>query len=453
MSIRPSRRQFLRQSTTAGFALPLLLKTKRGLAATDRLNIAAVGVGGKGEGDIKDTSAGQNVVAICDVDERTLAKSQELYPKAKAYHDWRRMLEQQDIDAVTVSTPDHMHAPIAVSAMQLGKHVYVQKPMAHTIHEARRMQALATENGVVTQMGNQNHSGSAYQTVVKLVQAGAIGKVHEAHTWSNRPFWPQGIERPSGSDPVPKWLHWDLWLGVAASRPFLGAESARSERGRRRSNRGVYHPFNWRGWLDFGVGALGDMGCHIIDPVVWSLELDAPRWVWSGGPGANGETYPEWAIIQYEFPGTKYTVSDSLRMTWYDGGKLPQPYLAQLPADEKMPANGCLFIGERGNLLCEHGGSPRLLPEPDFADYEIEPVAAQNHYQQWTSACKGDGKTSSHFDYSGPLTETVLLGTIANRFPSEKLVWDSETMKVSNRDDANPFVHKTYRDGWSVDGI
>lgn len=446
MTRRTTRRTFIQQTAAASLVLPTFVSSSV-FGANDRLNIAAVGVGGKGSGDIASTSPGQNVVAICDVDDRTLGRAEKKYPGAKVYNDWRKLLEQKDIDAVTVSTPDHMHAPIAISAMQLGKHIYVQKPLAHTIHEARQMRLLAKQYGVVSQMGNQGHSTSGYRTLVKLIQDGTIGKVKEAHAWANRPIWPQGIDRPAKSDPVPSYLHWDLWLGVAKERPFVGPS------GEGKKDRGAYHPFNWRGWLDFGVGALGDMGCHIIDPVVWSCELGAPTKVWSDGPAPNDETFPEWGIIHYEFPGTKHTVGESIQVTWYDGRKKPAEELAQLPSGEKLPDNGSLFIGEKGVLLCPHGDSPRLLPTDQYAEFKIDAVDGSDHYMQWTNACKGTDDATSHFDYSGPLTETVLLGTIAIRFPGEAIAWNSEKLAVTNVAAANEFVRKSYRDGWQVKGL
>jgi predicted dehydrogenase len=446
MSHRISRRSFLAGAAGAGLALPLYVPA-RAFGANDRLNIASVGVGGKGRSDVANTSVGQNVVAICDVDENTLGKSAKLYPGAATYNDWRRLLERKDIDAVTVSTPDHMHAPVAVSAMQLGKHVYVQKPLAHSLYEARQMQKIAAEQNVVTQMGNQGHNGSGYLSLVYYLQAGVIGKIKEAHAWSNRPIWPQGIPRPKREDPVPETLHWDLWLGVAPKRPFVGPEPG-SKRGR-----GVYHPFNWRGWLDFGVGALGDMGCHIIDPVVWSCGLGAPTKVWSDGPAPNGETYPNWGIIHYEFPGTKYTAGETFRMTWYDGGKKPSEELAPLPEGESLPSNGSLYIGEKGVVLCPHGGGPQFLPVETFRERTFDKVAGNDHYMQWTNACKGQGKTTSNFDYACPLTETVLLGTVAIRFPGKQLAWNSEELRFTNVDDANTFVRTKYRKGWEVEGL
>ncbi|MBG88588.1 MAG: dehydrogenase [Verrucomicrobiales bacterium] len=448
-----TRRQFLQTTTAAagatwlaGCATPPAAR-KGAASPNGKLNIAAIGVGGKGAGDIAQTSAGQNVVAICDVDDRTLNIAAKKYTKAAKYHDWRRMLERNDIDAVTVSTPDHMHCPIAMAAIQLGKHVYVQKPMSHTIQEARVVAAAAKKAGVVTQMGNQNHSGAGYKTLVQAVRSGVIGKVKEAHAWSNRPVWPQGIERPQGSDPVPDHLWWDLWLGVAPYRYFVGPQQG-AKRGR-----GPYHSFNWRGFLDFGVGALGDMGCHIIDPVVWGLQLGAPTRVWSSGPATNGETFPNWETIHYEFPGTAYCAEDTIRMTWHDGGKKPSANLVQGAADKDIPANGVLFVGERGALLCPHKKMPQLWPRKDFANTKLLEVPGDNHYQQWTMACKGEGTTVSNFDYSGPMTETVLLGTIAVRYPNQKLEWDSEGMKFTNSDEANKFVKKSYRPGWQVVGL
>lgn len=391
------------------------------------------------------TSKGQNVVAICDVDDRTLRKAGLQYTNATPYHDWRKLLEQSDIDAVTISTPDHMHVPVAMAAIQLGKHVYVQKPMAHSIEEARAVTKAAKDAGVVTQMGNQLHSGSAYKSLVQAIRGGVIGKVKEAHAWSSRPLWPQGIERPKGSDPVPEHLWWDLWLGVAPFRNFVGPKQGQKQ--------GPYHAFNWRGYFDFGMGALGDMGCHIIDPVVWSLQLGAPTRVWSAGPEANGETFPKWEIIHYEFPGTAYCVGKKVRMTWYDGGQKPSASLLPGGTDKDIPGDGCLFVGEDGVLMCKHGGKPELWPRGDFAEATLIEVPGDNHYQQWTMACKGEGTTSSNFDYSGPMTETVLLGTIAIRHPNQKLEWDSEQLRFTNNEPANRFISKTYRPGWGVVGL
>jgi predicted dehydrogenase len=443
---RTSRRSFLGQSALAAAGLGLAGQAQgaffkkarpRVISPNERLNIAGIGVGGKGAGDLASTSVGQNVVAICDVDENTLTAAAKKYPGAKLYTDWRKMLEQGNIDAVTVSTP----------AIQLGKHVYVQKPLTHTIYEARQLAAAAREYGVVTQMGNQGHSGTGYKTLVKWVQDGLIGQVKEAHTWSNRPIWPQGISRPTGNDPVPGWLHWDEWLGVAPHRPYVGPKDDTKR------NRGPYHPFNWRGFVDFGTGALGDMGCHIMDPVVWSLGLGAPLMVWSDGPACNGETFPEWEIIHYEFPATRHTTGPTVRMTWYDGGRKPERDLFPLPGDAKITDNGCLLIGTNGTILCPHGGKPELLPQDKFKGKKVAEVAGDDHYLQWTNACKGTDRTTSHFDYAGSLTETVLLGTIAVHFPGERLVWDSEKLRFTNSRAATELTRIKYRRGWRVKGL
>lgn len=447
-----NRRDFLQTGAVAagglalaGCATPQAKPTYK--SAASKLNIASVGVGGKGASDLALTSKGQNVVAICDVDDRTLRGAARKYSGAKLYHDWRKMLEQADIDAVTVSTPDHMHVPVAMAAIQLGKHVYVQKPMAHTIVEARALTAAAKAADVVTQMGNQNHSGAGYRTLVQAVRSGAIGRIKEAHAWSNRPVWPQGNVRPGGSDPVPDYLWWDLWLGAAPYRHYVGPRTGS------KGGRGAYHSFNWRGYLDFGVGALGDMGCHIIDPVVWGLQLGAPNRVWSEGPATNGETFPSWEIIHYDFPGTAYCAGDTVRMTWYDGGKKPSANLLPGGTAKDIPSNGVLLVGDQGVMLCAHKGMPQLWPKADFGDAKLLEVPGNDHYMQWTNACKGEGTTSSNFDYSGPMTETVLLGTIAVRYPNEKLEWDSQNMRVTNLDAANEFVSKSYRPGWGVAGL
>jgi predicted dehydrogenase len=455
ISRRPSRRDFL--STSAAMASVTILPSGLLKAApNEKPNLAAVGVGGKGWGDITETSkdGAANVVAFCDVDSGAgrggkrqnsgFSAAAERWPNATRYTDWREMLDKEHkrLNGVTVSTPDHMHAPVTMTAMQLGLATYTQKPLTRTIHEARQLTLAARKTGVVTQMGNQGHSGVAYRTLVQLIQGGAIGKVKEAHTWSNRPIWPtHGIDRPPGSSPIPASLNWDLWLGVAPERPFVAD---------------VYHPFAWRGWFDFGAGALGDMGCHIIDPVYWSLDLTAPTKVWYEGPSPKPETFPKSETIYYEFPGTKYTATSTIRVNWYDGGLLPPAELAPLPAGEKLPSNGSLFVGEQGVLLCEHGGrggGPRLLPADKFKDYPIPKLEQVDHYLQWTNAIRGEGKTVSNFDYAGALTETVLLGTIACRFPGEQLQWDSANLRFTNLPKANDYVRQAYRKGWEVSGL
>lgn len=443
---RCSRRDFLKQTAAgavaAGFAFPIGV---RAAASRERPRLAGVGVGGQGWGDFNNVAADGVVVAFCDVDTGGSRRggyggAAEQWPSARRYTDWRKLLdaEHKHLDGITVATPDHMHAPITMAALQLGLATYTEKPLTRTIFEARQLTLAARQAGVATQMGNQGHSGRGYRTLVQLVQDGVIGRVKEAHTWSNRPIWPQGIGRPDGSDPVPPNLDWDLWLGVAPERPYV---------------RDTYHPFKWRGWWDFGSGALGDMGCHIIDPVVWSLELGPPTSVRYEGPEPNPETFPTWEIIDYEFAGTPRTTQGPVRVKWYDGGKLPAAELAPLPEGQTLPANGILLVGEEGVLLCEHGGFPRLLPEDRFRDHQLPELEEQNHYTQWTRAIVGDGQTSSHFDYAGPLTETVLLGCVAARFPNETLKWDSANLKFTNAPQATQFVRPEYRRGWEVEGL
>lgn len=455
-----TRRTFIKSVATTGAVLPTVMPTlARAQSANSKVNIAGCGVQGKGASDLALTSKNNNVVALCDVDDNNLAKAGATYTKARQYNDWRIMLEQKDIDAVTVSTPDHMHAPVAITAMNLGKHVYVQKPLSHDVYEARIMRQVAKKNNVITQMGNQGHSSIGYRAVVDLVRSGVIGKIKAAHTWSNRPIWPQGVDRPKGSSPVPSNLHWDLWIGTAPMRPYVGAqeEAEGNPRNKKRSPRGVYNPFNWRGWFDFGAGALGDMGCHIIDPVFWALELDSPDSVKFTGPNSNGETYPTDSRIRYKFPGTQYTKNKTINVTWHDGGNKPSEKLAHLAEGQKLPDNGCLFIGEKGEILCPHGGGPQILPRELHVEYVKangqKKYDAWDHYQIWTEAIKGNGKTNDDFDYAGPLTETVVMGNISVRYPDQELKWDGKAMKFTNAPDANKHVRRTYRKGWEVKGL
>ncbi len=410
-------------------------------------NIASVGVGGKGWADSNGAARFANMRAFCDVNQgRTkrqggflLAANQ--WPKANRYVDWREMLEREGdaLDGITVTTPDHMHAPITMTALKLGIACYTQKPLTRTVHESRAIAAAASEAGMATQMGNQHHNGKTYRTLVKLIRDGAVGKIKEVHCWSNRPTWPQGIARPGGGMPVPETLNWDLWLGVAPERPFHEA----------------YQPFDWRGWFDFGAGALGDMGAHIIDPPVWALELGAPRTVAYEGPEPMPETFPKAERIRYTFAGTKYTTSDRLELTWHDGDKRPDFAACGLPSDYKPAAGGSLYVGETGTLVAGHGsnGLPEIFRDgkPDANNFEV--VEGVNHYQQWIDAIRGEDETTSHFGYAGPLTETVLLGTIVSRFPGQVLEWNPEALKFDNSPEASALVKQPYREGWEVEGL
>jgi len=430
MNKKLTRRVF--GKSTVGLGLAATMPRISHAAASSEVHIACVGVGGKGWSDMEETSSGNQIVAICDVDEERLAKAAEKFPKAQKYTDWRKLLDQEDIDAVTVSIPDHMHAPVTMSALQAGKHTYTQKPMSHSVYEARQLTLAAKEHGAITQMGIQHHSNTFFKTAVNLIQTNAIGKISDVIVWTDRPvgFWTQNKDR-GPSKPVPGTLHWDNWLGVAPERPF--AEG--------------YHPFHWRAFWDFGTGALGDMGCHGMDPVISALELGAPTTIAPEGPLPNKETGPEWSILKYTFPGTKWTTK-TLPMTWYDGAKLPPRDLFMIPKEEKLLANGILFVGDKGQLLVDYFNPPKLLPESDFGKTKIETLPADNHYTQWTDAIKGNGKTSCPFSYSGPLTETVLLGNVAVR-TGKPVVWDSKTMRC-DQEVANALLKRDYRDGWQV---
>lgn len=445
MSESIRRRSFLQGTLAAGIAWPWSSATGS-QSPNEKVRIAAIGVGGKGWTDLNGAAKFADVVAICDVETGKINRrggygaAAEKWPKARRYTDWRELLEKEhkNLDGVTVSTPDHMHAPITMRALHHGLGTYTQKPLTRTIHEARALTQAAEKAGVSTQMGNQHHSSEGYRTLVEWIRSGVIGKVKSAHTWSNRPIWPQGIKRPSGKDPIPKGLDWDLWLGVAANRPF---------------KKEIYHPFKWRGWYDFGAGALGDMGCHIIDPVVWSLELPAPSSVTYKGPKPFRETFPKEEQLRYKFPGTQYTAGDSFEMTWRDGGLLPPIEGSHLPKGFKLSTNGAMMIGEKGTLYCRHGGRPELHPRDQFRDVKPPRLEGLNHYGVWIGGIKTGSLPNSHFGYAGPLTETVLLGVVAARVGSGELKWDTETMAFTNSDQANRYVKEDYRKGWEVPGL
>jgi len=443
-----TRRSFLKHLAAAGAAAPVVLPAwARGAEPSNQVNVASVGVGGKGSSDSGGAARHGRMIAFADVAQGAnsrrggFAKAVKAWPDAKPYADWRRMLDAhgKDIDALTVSTPDHMHAPITMTALALGIGCYTQKPLTRTIYEARQLNLAAARAKVATQMGNQHHNGLPYRLLVHYIREGAIGKVKEAHSWSNRPIWPQGIDRPTGADPVPEGLHWDLWLGVARERPY---------------KKNVYHPFKWRGWYDYGAGALGDMGCHIIDPVVWSLELGPALSVHYNGPAPKPETFPTEETLTYRFKGTAYTAGNEITVKWYDGGRLPPAELAPLPQGMKgLPKNGTLFIGTKGVLLTPHGSGPMLLPRDQYADYEKPKLPSIDHYGQWMDAIRGKGETTSSFAYAGPLTETVLLGVVASRVPGETLRWDPKTLTFPNSAKATAYVKEDYRKGWEVEGL
>jgi predicted dehydrogenase len=395
------------------------------------------------------------LVAVADVDLNRLTQVLEAFPGVKVYQDWRVLLdkEQGNLDSVNVSTPDHMHAPIALSAMHLGKHVYCQKPLTHDLHETRVLTEVAREKKLVTQMGIQIHSQKVYRQAVALVQGGAIGKVKEDHTWSNKKWGATGAP-PGEAEAVPPGFNWDLWLGGREVRPFAGG--------------GYYHPGNWRKRLDFGTGTFGDMGCHIFDPVFEALALTAPLSLRSEGPAPDAWNWSTNAKIHYVFPGTRYTADATLPLTWYDGDERPpeevralvaRPAVMEETAAARKKASdvmeqGSILIGTEGVLHVPHIATAKLFPIEKFKDYPMPEVAGTHHWSDWAEACVGGpGKPTAHFDYSGPLTEAVLLGSVAVRFPQTKLEWNSARLRFDNTKEANAFVRRPYRDGWAVAGL
>jgi predicted dehydrogenase len=434
-----SRRQFLFQAA-GGISALAASSWSHVHGASEKLRVAAVGVGRKCKGwsDLTSVAASPQVevAALCDVDESRdyLGHAAEKFPRAKRFTDWRKLFEQdRTFDAVIVATPDHMHAPIALPAMQLGKHVFCEKPLTHSLFEARQMRLAAKKYRVVTQMGNQIQSHEAYRTAVKLLHDGAIGKVKEVHSWqSGRLGWMLVDDRPAGADPTPEKLHWDDWLGVAPVRPY-------KER--------IYHPFNWRAWQDFSNGQLGDFGCHILDPVFLGLKLTAPTSVRAKAPALNREVWAKYATVRYVFPGTDLTAGRTLKLTWYDGeGKMPPRESLGLAAHVKLPGSGSLLLGKKGTLIIPHVGMPQLVPAEGPGKIEKEP--SRDHYITWADACRGVGSTTSNFDYAGPLTEAVLLGSLAIRVRETTLQWDAAALKVTNSSAANAMVRKAYRKGW-----
>jgi predicted dehydrogenase len=438
MDTQPTRRRsFLKGTAAAAAALSFpFVSVRNVLGANERLNIAAIGAGGKGAVDVGGCDA-ENIMALCDVDEKNAAATFQKYPKAKRFKDFRVMLDKvKSIDAVTISTPDHMHFPAAMWAMRLKKHVYVQKPLTHTVEEARLLTEAARKYKVATQMGNQGHSDKGLRRNVELVQAGVLGQVREAHCWTDRPVWPQGVDRPSATTPAPDSLDWDLWLGVAPKRPYAPD----------------YVPFKWRGFWDFGTGALGDMGCHVYDMPYWALKLGAPTSVVAEQKGLTKESPPESSTITYEFAQRGNLVP--AKFVWYDGGRKPS---ADLVKGKKLPTNGVILVGDKDTLyLPSYWGKGEFLSGAKYEDFasvaETLPKKSnwdRCHYEEWIAACKGGPKAYSNFDESGPLTEMILLGNIALR-TGRKIEWDVKKLKIAGDNEATHLLSKEYRKGWDV---
>jgi predicted dehydrogenase len=438
---RITRRAALRRLAAAGLAAPFAFRAHAGAAPSETLLHASFGANGMALSDIKSLTASKNLklVAVAEVDLARAAEVKKLFPDVKVYQDWRELLDKEKgLTSVNVSTPDHMHAPITMRAMQQGLHVYTQKPLTQTIYEARQLRKVAADKKLVTQMGIQIHSAAEHRAVVATVQDGAVGKVKEVYSWSGKD-WGEGAKhkRPQRTDPVPMDFKWDLWLGVAAERPFLGGR--------------YYHPENWRKRLDFGTGTFGDMGCHILDPVFGSLALTAPKSVRSEGGAPNDDSWGLEGEVKYVFPGTKYT-AETLTLTWYHGNRRPPADVQKLVGGE-VPLQGSIYVGTEGVLYSPYIAMPVLLPAEKFKGHKVPNPGAEDHYRQFVEACRGNGKTSAPFDYAGPLTESVLLGCLATRFPKTTLEWDAEKLAVTNVQEANPFVRRKYRKGWEVEGL
>jgi len=461
MSSRVTRRSFLKAAAAAGAASVFVGPSigRAGESPNNKLNIACIGVGGRGGAHVG-AAAGQNLVALCDADEGTLntaaAAVADKFPNVKKFTDYREMFDKavKDFDAVFVATPDHHHAFATMLALKHKKHVYCEKPLTHSVWEARQMALAARQAKVATQMGNQGNSSEGTRLLCEWVWAGAIGKVTEAHVWTDRPvnWWPQGVDRPPYTDPVPAHLKWDVWLGPAPERPFCATYRDGPYKGKQ-----VYHPFVWRGWWDFGTGALGDIACHAMAPVFWALKLGLPTAVEAKCEGGNKETYPVWSIITYEFPARGDL--PPVKLVWYDGKKLP-PRPPEL-GEERNPDgsyarvlgdNGVLLVGDQGKMLA--GDTPRIIPEAKMKEFKrpepsLPRVPGNDHHEDWFIACRGGRPASSNFDFAGPLAEAALVGNIAIA-TGKRIEWDGPAMKAKNCPEAARLVHREYRKGWSL---
>lgn len=443
-----SRRAFL-QDLALGIAVaPWITRDLFAQAPAGRIRHACFGCAGMGWTDVTAIAKHElvDVVAGCDVDEKKTAEFRKKFPEARIYSDYRELLEKEkDLHTVNVSTPDHMHASIGMASLQRGLHVYGQKPLTHNLYECRQLTKMAREKKRVTQMGIQLHSGFEYRTAVKLIQSGVIGKIKEVQIWSNKK-WGDSEPMPEKTEAPPEGLDWDKWLGVAAERPYIGGE--------------WYHPANWRKRVDFGTGTLGDMACHIFDPVFSSLGLTNPISVRSEGPKPSEHSWSKDAVVHYVFPGTKYTAGKTINVSWHDGDKYPAQAILDLafPADEakpddKFPDQASIFLGTKGIIVLPHIGMPRLVGKA-VKDLPITKVEGINHWHEFIDAAVGKGKKpGANFDYAGPLSEAVLLGSVAVRFPQTTLNWNAPGLKFTNVKEANDFVRRTYRKGWEVAGL
>lgn len=430
---RINRRRFLKVSGVGAAAVSSGVWTgvaaARAKSPNAKLNIACIGTANRASADIRGV-ASENIVALCDIDKNYLDRAAAKFPGARTYADYREMIEKEagKIDAVVCGTADHHHAPASIRAIRAGMHVYCEKPLTHTVHEARVVAREAKKRGLATQLGTQIHAGDNYRRVVEIIQSGAIGDVTDVHVWVGKGWG--GGERPKGGQEPPATLSWDLWLGPAPKRPYWP---------------GIYHPANWRRWWDFGNGTLGDMACHYMDLPFWALKLRHPTSCEAEGPKVHPETCPLGLIVRYEFPARGDM--PALKFTWYDGKLIPRKV-----AGERVPGSGVMFIGTEGKMFANYG-SYRLFPKEKFAHFKPPAPSIPRsigHHAEWIKACKDGSPTTCNFDYSGALTEAVLLGNVAYR-TGQKLQWDAKTLKATNCPAADKYIDKVYRPGWEVD--
>ncbi len=445
-----SRRKFLQTTATAALAAPFILES---CATKGTLNHACIGVGGMmGLNDLQNFHSHPNVkiVAICDVDKNMLDEAAKLVPEARKYSDWRELLEKEsaNIDSVNVTVPDHNHFIISYHAIQKGKHVYCQKPMCHDVAEVRKLTEASIEKGVVTQLGTQHASSANDQKAVQLIKEGAIGKIKHVYLCSNRP----GAEqyrllgpRPAESAEAPASLNWDVWLGPAPARPFAP---------------GIYHTVLWRSWLDFGTGWSGDIGCHIFDAVWKGLDLKPPKSVvaevqesWKASPERRADTWPQSNHVSWIFPGNDLTEKEELPLEWFDGEFYPPQEIRDIFPGDPYPPESALLVGTEGALLVAHGNDLVLLPQSKFGNYKLPKFNDRNHYHHFADACLGGENTESHFKQTGPMTEAIILGTVAIQVPDTVLEWDAENLKIPNSSEANKLLSRNYREGWHVAGF
>lgn len=445
-----SRRKFLQTATIGAVAAPIFLNSCK--QDDGILQHACIGVGGMGWGDLQQfiKHPKVQVVAICDVDGERLKKASELVPEARTYTDWRELLnkEADNIESVNVTVPDHNHFAIAWEAIQQGKHVYCQKPMCHDVAEVRLLTEASVKKRVITQLGTQHASSPNDRAGVQLIKEGAIGKVKHVYLCSNRPsavqYRLEGPRPPQGEAPLSS-LNWDLWLGTAPVRVYAPD---------------IYHPMIWRSWLDFGTGWSGDIGCHIFDAVWKGLGLKPPKSVvaevqasWKNSTERKNDTWPQSNHITWMFPGNALTESDDLPLEWFDGEFYPPQEVMDLFPGKSYPAESAMLVGTEGALLIVHGGGLALLPQEKFVDYNMPSFEERNHYHHFVDACLGGKKTESHFAQTGPMTEAILLGTVAIQLPDKILEWDAKNLKFPNYPEAEKFLRRKYRDGWNVAGF